>query len=225
LPLTIKQRKLTIIKNVVQGGAMKQLFCRDLKPGDILLKMATGGFTQRLIQLGQSLAGQPNAFLGHAAIALDTQFIIEAQRHGITGNHLAMKDRDCGYIVYRPLNVALGQGAATAAKLLFDVHQRQGNLRYGAVAAVGSLFGSAGTAKSGGEMDALLDRILANKSQPFFCSQFVVYVYHWAASQSGIQPQSVFSLSDAKATPSLLASRLVGSALFTEVGYMLPNER
>jgi hypothetical protein len=204
---------------------VKQLFCRDLKPGDILLKMATNSFTHRLIQLGQGLAGQPNAFLGHAGIALDTQFVIEAQAHGITGNHLAMKNRDCGYIVYRPTNPLLGQGAATAAKLLLDIHQRQGNLKYGAKGAVKSLFGGSGTAKSGGDLDVLLDRILAGKNQSFFCSQFVVYVYHWAAAQSGIPSNAVFSVSDAKASPSVLASKLVGNAHFTEAGYMLPNER
>ncbi len=204
---------------------MKQLFCRDLMPGDILLKMATNSLTHQFIQASQSLVGQPNAFLGHAAIALDTQFVIEAQKNGVSANHLAMKDRDCGYIVYRPRNAMLGRGAATAAKLLFDVHQQHGNLAYGARAAVGSLFGGPGRAKSAGEMDALLDRMLADKSQPFFCSQFVVYVYHWAASQSGMQPNSVFSISDAKASPSMLASKLVGNPLFTEVGYMLPNER
>jgi hypothetical protein len=204
---------------------VKQLLCRDLRPGDILLKMATGSLTHRIIRLGQSLAGQPNAFLGHAAIALDTQFAIEAQAHGITGNHLAMKDKDCGYIVHRPTNPQLGRGAATAAKLLLDLNQRQGNLKYGALGAAASLFGGPGKAKSGEDLDVLLDRILAGRNQPFFCSQFVVYVYHWAAAQSSISPQSVFSVSDAKASPSVLASKLVGNPYFTEAGYMLPNER
>jgi hypothetical protein len=204
---------------------VNQLRCRDLRSGDILLKMATNTFTNQLIRFGQELAGQPNAFLGHAAIALDTQFAIEAQAHGITANHLAMKDRECGYIVYRPRDSRLGQGAATAAKLLLDVNQRQGNLKYGAGGALMSLFGGSGTAKSGGDFDALLDRILAGRNQPFFCSQFVVYVYQWAAEQSGMPPQAIFSVSDAKATPSVLASRLVGNAQFAEAGYMLPNER
>jgi hypothetical protein len=53
----------------------------------------------------------------------------------------------------------------------------------------------------------------------------VVYVYHWAADQSGIPSQSVFSVSDAKASPSVLASKLVGNPYFGEAGYMLPNER
>jgi hypothetical protein len=204
---------------------VKQLRCRDLRPGDILLKMATNSFTNRLIRFGQELAGQPNAFLGHAAIALDTQFAIEAQAHGITANHLAMKDKECGYIVYRPNNPQLGRGAATAAKLLLDVNQRQGNLKYGAGGALKSIFGGSGTAKSGGDFDALLDRILAGRNQPFFCSQFVVYVYQWAGEQSSMSPQAIFSVSDAKATPSVLASKLVGNAHFTEAGYMLPNER
>jgi len=204
---------------------VKQLFCRDLRPGDILLKMATDSLTHRIIRLGQRVAGQPNAFLGHAAIALDTQFVIEAQKHGITGNHLAMKNRDCGYFVYRPTNAMLGQGAATAAKLLLDLHQRQGNLKYGAMGAAASLFGGAGRAKSGRDLDGLLEGILAGRNQPFFCSQFVVYVYHWAAAQSGIAPETIFRVSDAKASPSVLASNLVGNPHFTEAGYMLPNER
>ena len=204
---------------------MKQLLCRDLRPGDVLLKMATNSFPNRPIRLGQRLAGQPNAFLGHAAIALDTQFAIEAQAHGITANHLAMKDKDCGYIVYRPNNASLGRGAAAAAKLLLDVNQRQGNLKYGAGGALKSIFGGSGTAKSGGDFDALLDRILAGRDQPFFCSQFVVYVYQWAAEQSGMSPQAIFSVSDAKASPSVLASKLVGKPHFAQAGYMLPGER
>ena len=204
---------------------MKQLLCRDLKPGDILLKMATTSFTHKLITFAQNYAGQPNAFLGHAAVALDTQFCIEAQAAGISGNHLAMKNKDCGYIVYRPKSAELGQGAATAAKLLFDIHQKQGNLSYGAKGAVKSIFGPPGTAKSADEMEALLDKILAGKGQPFFCSQFVVYVYQWAARQSGIPAEEVFDVSDAKASPSVLASKLVGNPCFAEAGYMMPNER
>lgn len=204
---------------------MKQLRCRDLKPGDVLLKMANNSLTSRIVQLGQQLARQPNAFVGHAAIALDTQFVIEAQGAGVTANHLAMKNKNCGYIVYRPKSPELGQGAATAAKLLFDVHQRQGNLDYGAAAAAGSLLGGPGRAKSSGDFDALCERILSGRSQSFFCSQFVVYVYQWAAEQSGLPPESVFGVSDAKTSPSLLASKLVANPRFGEAGYMLPNER
>ncbi len=204
---------------------MKQLLCRDLRAGDILLKMATNKLTHEIIRLGQRLAGQPNDFLGHAAIALDTQFAIEAQAHGIGANHLAMENKECGYIVYRPNDRDLGQGAANAAKMLFEIHQRQGNLSYGAGAAVKSVFGGPGKAKTGADFDALFDRIMSGKDQPFFCSQFVVYVYQWAADQSGLPPEVVFSVSDAKASPSVLASKLVGNPHFAEAGYMLPGER
>ncbi len=61
---------------------MNPLLCRDLKPGDIFLKMATNSLTHKLIKFVQSLAGQPNAFPGHAALALDTQLCIEAQAAG-----------------------------------------------------------------------------------------------------------------------------------------------
>jgi hypothetical protein len=187
--------------------------------------MATDSLSHQIIRLGQRLAGQPNAFLGHAAIVLDTQFAIEAQARGITANHLAMKNEDCGYIVYRPNDAALGQGAANAAKMLFDIHQRQGNLSYGAGAAVRSVLGEPGEARTGKDFETLLGRILSGSEQPFFCSQFVVYVYQWATEQSGLASETVFSLSDAKATPSLLASKLVDNPLFTEAGYMLPHER
>jgi hypothetical protein len=192
---------------------MNQLRCRDLKPGDILLKMATTNLTSQAVQSAQKLAGQANTSIVHAALALDTQFCIEAQNRGY------------GYLVHRPVNTALGQGAATAAKLLFDIHQRHGNLSYGLGGAVKSVLGKPGAAKSAESMEALLDRILAGKGQPFFCSQLVVYVYQWAAEQSGIPGGTVLNVSDAKASPSVLASRLVANPNFNEAGYLMPNER
>jgi hypothetical protein len=203
---------------------MDQLLCRDLKPGDILLKMADQTLFNKLVILFQSCAKLPNAFIAHAALALDTQFCIEAQASGISANHLAMKDKDFGYLVYRPQNAALGRGAANAAKLLFDIHQRHGNLRYNLAGTVASLVGSRGTSKSADTMDSLLDKILAGRGHAFFCSQLVVYVYQWAGSQFS-PPQTVFNISDAKVPPATLAARLVDSGRFFEAGYMLPGER
>ena len=56
--------------------------------------MATSSFTNKLIQFAQNLVSQPNAFLGHAAVALDTQCCIEAQASGISAYHLAMRNRE-----------------------------------------------------------------------------------------------------------------------------------
>lgn len=190
------------------------------------MKMANETMTHAIIQFGQRvLAGQKNWRLAHAAIAVDTQFAVEAQAVGVTANHLSMKNRDCGYIIFRPNNVALGQGAATAAKLLFDIAQTHGNMKYNTPGVVTGIFGNKGTSKSSGDMDALLSRILEGQSHPFFCSQFVVYVYQWAAEQSGIPARNVFDISDAKVSPAAMAELLTQNPLFTEVGYMVANER
>lgn len=205
---------------------MQQLRCADLKSGDILLKMANDTVTHAIIQFGQRvLAGQQNWRLAHAAIAFDTQFAIEAQAVGVTANHLMMKDRDCGYIVFRPNVVSLGQGAATAAKLLFDIAKTRNNMKYNTPGVVTAMFGSRGTSKSAGEMDALLTKVLSGKGHKFFCSQFVIYVYQWAAEQSGLPARNVFDIADPKVSPSDLATLLVRSPHFSEVGYMVAGER
>jgi hypothetical protein len=204
---------------------MRQLYCRDLKPGDILLKMATPSLTHQIIQLGQKLAGQPNAFLAHAAVALDTQFAIEAQKKGVVANPLAVRNRDAGYQVYRCKNANLGLGAATCAKVFFDAHGEAGGLKYDAVGAAKSLFGRSSSPRSPAQMDAMMGRILSGRGHKFFCSQFVVAVYQFAAEQSGIAAGKVFNVADAKVSPSDLASLLLKNPYFEEAGYMMPNER
>ncbi|MGH9859635.1 MAG: hypothetical protein ACRD5F_06390 [Candidatus Acidiferrales bacterium] len=74
-------------------------------------------------------------------------------------------------------------------------------------------------------MDELLDRILAGKDHPFFCSQFVVYVYQFVAEQCGLPGASLFNMADAKVAPSRLYTHLKGHAMFREAGYLLPKER
>lgn len=204
---------------------MKQLLCRDLRAGDILLKMATSSLSHKIIRLGQRLAGQPNAFLAHAAVALDTQFAIEAQKVGVTANALAVQNKSCGYYVYRCLNAAVAQGAANAAKLFFDIQGERGNLKYDTAGAGKSLLGGPGIPKGAGDMDAMFDRLLAGRGGEYFCSQFVVLVYQIAAVQSKLAAGSFFNVSDAKVSPSVLASLLQGNPSFQEAGYMMPGER
>jgi hypothetical protein len=200
------------------------LLCKDLKPGDILLKLSDRSFFNKLVVAAQSAATEPNAFIAHAAVALDTQFCIEAQSTGISANHLAMKNKEYAYFVYRPVDPAIGRGAANAAKLLFDIHQCKRSLRYSAGGAIESLFGSRGNVKTAENMDAILEQILAGKGHPFFCSQFVVYVYQWVGQQNR-PPQTFFAINDAKVPPCLLATKLSTHVKFTRVGCMVPNER
>ena len=46
-----------------------------------------------------------------------------------------------------------------------------------------------------------------------------------AAYQSGLPARSLFNASDAKVSPSVLASLLQGNRNFQDAGYMMPNER
>jgi hypothetical protein len=204
---------------------MKQLATRDLCPGDLLLKVSDGSLISRAISLGQRLRGQLNPQIVHAGVMFDRHYIIEAQGSGISANDLRVHNARYGYLVFRPRQRNLGDGAGTCAKMMFDIQGRNRNLKYDLAGAVGSLLGAPGKAKSAASMDELLDRILAGKGQPFFCSQLVVYVCQFVAEQNGIAAAALFDVSDAKVSPSALASKLARSPHFAEAGYLLPNAR
>jgi len=199
--------------------------CSELLPGDVMLKVNDGSIVGNAISFGQRLRNLPNSFVVHAGVMFDNHYIVEAQRQGIIANDLRVgHDLGCGYYVFRATNRNLAQGAATCAKMMFDVHQFGRNLSYTIPGAVASLFGS-GKARTRAEWDELLDRILEGKKSPFFCSQFVVLVYQFCAEQMGMSGSSIFNYSDPKVNPALLAADLSRNNQFTEAGYMLPRER
>jgi len=203
----------------------QQLRCADLRGGDILLKLNAGSLTNRIINTGQKLAGASNPDVVHAGILFDSTYIIESSGPGLIASDLRVKDRPYAYYVFRCTNTNVAAGAATCAKMMFDIQGRTGNLTYTAAGAAASAFGASGKPKTAGDMDALLDRILQGKSTPFFCSQFVVFVYQFVAEQNGLSAATVFDYSDAKSPPSKVAASLVANALFVEAGYLVPNER
>jgi hypothetical protein len=204
---------------------MQQMKTCDLSPGDVMLKASDGSILSKVISLGQNLRGQLNSQVVHAGVMFDGTYIIEAQGNGVSANDLRVQNRKYGYLVYRPVRPNFSQGAGTCAKIMFDIQMRNKNLKYNLVGAVGSLFGGPGNARTAADMDGLLDRILAGKGHPFFCSQFVVYVYQFVAEQNGIPARQLFNLNDAKVSPAVLARKLQGSPFFKEVGYMMPNQR
>ena len=210
---------------------VKNLRCRDLAAGDIILKLADnsfsiGGATSFAIQLGQSLVGARNPKIVHAGIMFDSTFSIEAQGAGVSANDLRVQNKHYAYYVYRCKNPAMARGAGTCAKMMLDIHKQHGSMKYDMLGAIGSLFGfGGGKPATPDQMHELLDQILSGRNQGFFCSQFVVYVYQFVAEQSGRPPASVFKFSDAKATPSVLAVSLARSAAFTELGCLFPDER
>lgn len=204
---------------------MQQLKCKDLRAGDIMLKWNSRDLLAQGIHLLEKWSGKVNSQIVHAGVMFDSVYIVEASARGIIANDLRVKDASYGYSVYRPRNTNLGQGAGTCAKVMFDIHQTRGSLKYSVPGAFGSLFGGPGAAKTQTQMDQILDRILSGKGHPFFCSQFVVYVYQFAGEQCGISGNSLFDTADGKVSPSFLASLLTKSPNFAEAGYVMPNER
>lgn len=202
-----------------------QLKSKDLKPGDLLLKLNAGSLSNKIISFGQRVTGKENAEVVHAGIMFDQAFIIESSGPGLVANDIRVQNKPYGYIVYRPRQLNIAQGAGTCAKVMFDIQGRSHGLKYGAVSAAQSIFGGPGTPKTRDEMDQLLDRILEGRTNRFFCSQFVVYVYQFVAEQNGVPAKSFFNFADVKVPPSTLAAMLVSNPHFSEAGYLLPNER
>lgn len=202
---------------------MKQLRCNDLSSGDIMLKIYDGSIFSRVISMGQT--GLANPKVVHAGVMFDSNYIIEAQASGISANDIRVQNKEVAYIVYRATNTAMGEGAGTCAKMLFDIHKRHGSMKYNLIGTVKTRVGGPGAPKTPEDMDALLDQVLGGGQSRLFCSQLVVYVYQFVAAQSGIAASRVFNMSDAKASPSALASILQKNPTFREAGYMISNER
>jgi hypothetical protein len=201
------------------------LLCRDLRPGDLMLQYSAGTIAGRLISFGEWAHGQSNSSIIHAGVLFDGNIIIEALGGGILASDLRVQDRKYSYLVYRPVSANIAQGAASCAKMMFDIHGAQGSLPYSIRGAVGSVIGGHGRAATGVQMEKTLDDILHARSHPFFCSQFVVYVYQFVAEQNGMPGSRMFNLGDPKVSPALLANKLEGNGLFQKVGIMRANER
>ena len=202
-----------------------QLSVTDLQKGDILLKYSDGSIISKAISAGQSFVGQTNNTIVHAGLLCDQVHIVEAQGSGITLNNLLTGNKRYAYHVYRCNNRSIAAGAGTCAKMLSDIHKRTGAMSYSVPGAAKSLFNVGGAVKTPQSMDDLLTNVLEGRNNKFFCSQFVVYVYQFTAEQNGQRGATLFNINDAKSSPSTLASILVSSPNFTEVGVLLPNTR
>jgi len=203
-----------------------QLRCKDLQAGDIMVKVNDGSLVNNLIAKGQALFREKNPDITHAGIMFDSTYIVEAQGSGVVANDLRVGDLKNNYYVYRCANTDMAKGAGTCAKMMFDIHAQTGSLKYGLLDAIKSIFGSKGTPLTPNQMDQLLTRILEGREQKFFCSQFVVYVYQFVAEQMGMPASDVFATKDAKVSTSELPALLGAKpALFSEIGWVLANER
>jgi hypothetical protein len=204
---------------------MPQLYGRDLRSGDILLQWNGGTAVHQAIRLGQKVMGRGNEELIHAGILFDNRYLIESAGHGITAADIYLQDKGYSYTVFRPTNSELAAGAATCAKVFFDIHQRTGGMPYNVPGAVSSIFKSGGAPATRDQMDVAFDDLIKGKNHPFFCSQFVVFVFQFVAEQNNIPGAKIFPVGDGCVPPSMLGTMLKTHPMFQESGYMLANQR
>jgi len=206
---------------------IQQLKCKDLKPGDIMLKFSDESIVSKVIKTGEKLLDKKeNSDVVHAGVLFDNNIIVEAQGPGVSANDLRVQNKKYGYIVFRAKKAELASGSAEFAKILFDSHQNNQKQKYNLFGAVGSLFKKKDKLPTAEDLESRVEAIFTNKKHKFFCSQFVVFVYQFVAEQNGIKASDVFKVKDAAVAPSQLAVLLVDNAkFFEEIGYLVPNER
>jgi hypothetical protein len=204
---------------------MPQLFGRDLRSGDILLEVNGGTFTQQAIRFGQKMMGRGTEEIIHAGILFDNRYVIESDKHGITANDIYLQDKPYSFLVFRPTNTALAAGAATCAKIFLDIHARTGGLPYSVSGAVASIFKGPGIAPTPNQIESTFNEMMKGKNHPFFCSQFVVFVFQFVAEQNNIAAGKIFPFTDACVPPSALAASLKRHPMFQEAGYLMENQR
>ena len=204
---------------------MPQLFGRDLRSGDILLEVNGGTFTQQMIRFGQKVMHRGTEEIIHAGILFDNRYLIEVDKHGIFANDIYLQDKPYAFQVYRPTNPTFAAGAATCAKIFLDIHNSTGKLKYSYTGAVASIFKQPGAASTADEMEDAFDQMIKGKNHPFFCSQFVVFVFQFVAEQNNLAPGKVFPFADACVPPSMLAASLKRHPMFREAGYLMENQR
>jgi hypothetical protein len=218
-----------LLANETETGSKEksvpQLFGRDLRSGDILLQVNTGTAIQQAIRLGQKVMGRGTEELIHAGILFDNRYLVESVGHGIAGADIYLQDKSYSYQVYRPNNPKLADGAATCAKIFMDIHARIGAMPYSVKGAVGSIFKEPGNAPSRDQMEIAFEELIKGKNHPFFCSQFVVFVFQFVAEQNNLAAGKMFPFDSGCVPPSLLGANLKSHPMFREAGYMLANQR
>lgn len=196
----------------------------QLQPGDILLKYGDGGALSGVISWGQTFiqrrsTKQGNTNIVHAGIMLDGEHIIESQGSGVSKNNLRTHNLPYDYEVYRCLFTNVAEMAASASSLVLAHHTASKTAKYGLSGAAASLFGGHANNDSG-VVEAVLTKLANGKGHKFFCSQFVVLCFQYAAEQRGMAAQSMFSLKGSAYSPNKLKEELFKSQYFFKAGML-----
>lgn len=209
-----------------RSNAFVAVTCDSLQPGDILIKYSDGSFVSNVI------AFFTGSDFSHAALVAESQHeVIEAIGEGISRKDLLTDNYHYEYEVFRCKHEALAAGAATAADLVVEINNSRngtaaqysfgGILKYPFRTATGVSTG----ARSNDGFDAALGEMLNGGGKKFYCSQFVVYCYHWVARQMNLNPLDILNTGDRVTTPETLFQKLQGNRHFTHIGRMIREIR
>lgn len=196
----------------------------ELMYGDILLKVNDGSPLSGLISFGQRLFqaasnAKPNTQIVHAGIMLDGETIIESQSEGVVRNNLRTQNLNYDYEVYRCLLTNVAEMAASVASLVLNQHTAQKNAKYSFVGAARSVFGGHGGANPSG-LQTVLQQLSNGKGKRFFCSQFVVCCYQYAANHHNLSMQQFFPLNSTAYSPYQLKQDISQSQFFYRAGVL-----
>ena len=196
-----------------------------IRRGDVLLKYSDGSTTNLVIAGGQSAFSSSSAKsdLVHAAIAVDSERVIESEGGGLESNSLRYQNKNYKYVVFRCLIKGLPDKAAEVAAEAFSNHDASKGTKhkYDILGAACSLFKSKSTLLTpllNCENTAAL--FAGEHGVRFFCSGFVVAVYLAAAQKMPIPLYSVDGMdySPEAMEPSFLYESLNRSGKWERVG-------
>lgn len=197
-----------------------------LEPGDVLLKYGDGSFVSKAI------AFFTRSDFSHAALVADTRHeVVEAIGEGISRKDLLTDNFHYEYEVFRCRHVALAEGAANAADLIVEVNdsrdRRAAKYNFGGLAKYGfrAATGVSTAVRTDASFEQCLGEMLNGGGKKFYCSQFVVYCYHWVARQLNLNPADVLNTGDRVTSPEKLYQTLRANRHFGHIGRMVREVR
>lgn len=215
-----------VVTTVPDVDQYPQLLIKDIRPGDIMLKVVHYHQTySRRIERTQRWLGFQNHCITHVGMMKDGVNIIESESSGLEQHSLLEKRAKIAYLVYRPTNSMMAEAGAAAATLFHDAHIAQNTVCYNYWDLFPSVLFWPGKPKSAKEMQDVYDKVMHGKNHSMFCSQFVAFIYQWVGTQMGIPAEQIFNADDRRIPPARLATFLKNNPHFKEVGYMISNER
>lgn len=203
---------------------MEPIRCIDLAPGDVLLRISDGAIVDRATALGQPLMGQLKPAVVDGGVMADRTLRVEGRGGSLRAHDLTVEGKPFAFLAFRARKETLAADTGRCARMVLDAVARDQEGSDDPWGMLGSPSRGPGGA-SAAEMDHLLERVLEGRGHRFFCSHVVIHLYRFVAERHGIPGSHLFPQSDARISPSVLASSLDGNGEFRAVGYLMAHER